>query len=164
MQVNMHSVGSIFIYFYFHLSKVSIIVNKGGRRMPADRYPKKYNKTHQHRWLQLIFHHESFDIPSLKARAWHSKCVGVGVVVNVVSTWLESNRLDTRLGLRPLLELGLGPLPLLLLYSVRFGSVLFYSVLSFCLLYLCLFVACSARFVTAFCFTWPKCLIPYNVV
>lgn len=48
--------------------------------------------------------------------------------------------------------------------SVQFCSVLFYSVLSFCLVYLCLFVACSARFVTAFCFTWPKCLIPYNVV
>ncbi|EDW61986.1 caspase-1 isoform X1 [Drosophila virilis] len=44
-------------------------VNKYVARMPTDRYAGEYNMNHKHRGLALIFNHEFFNIPSLKARA-----------------------------------------------------------------------------------------------
>lgn len=37
--------------------------------MPVERNAREYNMNHKHRGLALIFNHEFFDIPSLKARA-----------------------------------------------------------------------------------------------
>uniref|UniRef100_A0A2M3ZJ43 Putative caspase n=1 Tax=Anopheles braziliensis TaxID=58242 RepID=A0A2M3ZJ43_9DIPT len=38
-------------------------------RMPVDRYAAEYNMEHKRRGLALIFNHENFDVPQLKARA-----------------------------------------------------------------------------------------------
>lgn len=38
-------------------------------RMPVDRYASDYNMNHKRRGLALIFNHENFDVPQLKARA-----------------------------------------------------------------------------------------------
>lgn len=44
--------------------------NYGNRkaRMPVDRYASEYNMNHPKRGLALIFNHEHFEIPQLKAR------------------------------------------------------------------------------------------------
>ncbi|XP_064543859.1 caspase-1 [Drosophila montana] len=44
-------------------------VSKYVARMPIDRNARYYNMNHKHRGLALIFNHEFFKIPSLKARA-----------------------------------------------------------------------------------------------
>ncbi|KAL7737060.1 hypothetical protein ACLKA6_005281 [Drosophila palustris] len=49
-------------------ANVATTVNKYVARMPVDRYAREYNMNHKHRGLALIFNHEYFDIPSLKAR------------------------------------------------------------------------------------------------
>lgn len=36
--------------------------------MPVDRYASDYNMNHRKRGLALVFNHEYFDIPQLKAR------------------------------------------------------------------------------------------------
>ncbi|XP_052901246.1 caspase-like [Anopheles moucheti] len=38
-------------------------------RMPVERYASDYNMNHKRRGLALIFNHENFDVPQLKARA-----------------------------------------------------------------------------------------------
>ncbi|XP_030388468.1 caspase-1 isoform X1 [Scaptodrosophila lebanonensis] len=43
--------------------------NKYVARMPVDRYASEYNMNHKNRGKALIFNHELFDIPSLKARS-----------------------------------------------------------------------------------------------
>lgn len=43
--------------------------NKITAKMPVERYASEYNMKHKNRGLALIFNHETFEIPSLKARA-----------------------------------------------------------------------------------------------
>lgn len=85
---------------------------------------------------------------------------------------LDSSRVDSTLDSDYVLCLGerdLGfPSPLSLplslcyyfLFFILLCSILFCHSASFSL-GVCV---CVSRFVTAFCLTWPKCLIPYNVV